>query len=240
MSLNDIKKGAVVGTILFSAFASQTFGLLYTTASKQGFLLSTYVVFVPLLYWIINKSRPRLKAIVGSLITLVGIYMISLQGAVSLKFGDSLTLLGALLFAAHIISIEYFAKDMNVFKLSFIQIVVAGILATLTAFITEPIPIEMTGRTWMSLVFLGVFSTFVCFTIQTVAQKYTSSSHASIIMSSESVFAAILGIVLLGEVMTINVLIGCGLILVAVLVIEVEFKHKDNKIKKSISSKNVS
>ncbi len=224
LSKEDVVKGTAVGTVLFSAFAAQTYGLLFTTASKQGFLLSTYVVMVPFLYWLVHKKRPRLKAFVGSVITIAAIYIISMQGSLSLELGDALTLVGAFLFGVHILSIEHFTKNMNVFKLAFVQILVALVWSLLTAFITEPIPAMMTGRVWYSLLFLGVFSTFVCFTIQTVAQKYTSSSHASIIMSMESVFAAILGVVLLGETMTSNIIIGFGLIFIAVLVIELDIK----------------
>jgi len=224
LTKEDVVKGVIVGTVLFSAFTAQTYGLLFTTASKQGFLLATYVVMVPFLYWLVHKKRPQLKVFVGSVITIIAIYLISLQGSLSLELGDALSLLGAFLFGVHILSIEYFTKHMNVFKLAFVQIMVALVWSLLTAFITEPIPVIMSGRVWYSLLFLGIFSTFVCFTIQTVAQKYTSSTHASIIMSMESVFAAILGVMLLGEIMTRNIIIGCCLIFIAVLVIELDIK----------------
>jgi len=239
LTKDDIIKGSIVGTVLFAAFAAQTYGLLFTTASKQGFLLTTYVVMVPFLYWFVHKKRPQLKAIVGSLITIVAIYLISLQGSLSLELGDSLTIFGAFLFAVHILSIEHFTKNMNVFKLAFIQIMVAWGWSMLTAFITEPIPVDMNGRVWASLLFLGIFSTFVCFTIQTVAQKYTSSSHASILMSMESVFAAILGVLLLGEMMSKSVVIGCGLIFIAVLIIELDIKRFGTVKSEDVPIKNV-
>lgn len=222
LTKEDVVKGVIVGTVLFSAFAAQTYGLQFTTASKQGFLLTTYVVMVPFLYWFVHKKRPQVKVFVGSAITIIAIYLISLQGSLALALGDALTLLGALLFGVHILSIEYFTKHMNAFKLAFVQITVAFAWSLLTAFITEPIPVITSGRVWYSIFFLGIFSTFVCFTIQTVAQKYTSSTHASIIMSTESVFAAILGVILLDEIMTSNIVLGCGLIFIAVLVIELD------------------
>ncbi|MBI9011717.1 MAG: DMT family transporter [Clostridiales bacterium] len=224
LTREDIKNGVVVGTVLFAAYAAQTYGLKYTTASKQGFMLTTYVVMVPFLYWLIHKKRPQIRVVVGSVITIVAIYLISLQETLSLEIGDVLTLVGAFLFAAHILFLEHFTKHMNVFKLAFMQMVMACFLSTTTALLTEPIPFEISSRIWLSLLFLGVFSTFICFTIQTVAQKYTSSSHASIIMSTESVFAAIMGVLILGEVMTKNVIIGCCMIFVAVLIIELDVK----------------
>ncbi len=222
----DLKKGAVVGTILFLAFAAQTYGLQYTTASKQGFLTAVYVVVVPLLSWLIYKKRPGLKALIGSGLTIIGIGFISLQGGFSINIGDVLTLVCAVLFAGHIISIEYFAKDMSVFKLAFLQIGIAAVWFVVTALATEPIPATLSFRAWAAILFLAILSTFACFTVQTIAQKYTSSSHASIILSLESVFAAFFGVLILKETMSLFMIMGCILIFVAILVIEVDFKKK--------------
>jgi len=226
LTVEDYKKGSIVGFILFLAFAAQTYGLQFTTASKQGFLTAVYVIIVPFLYWVFYKKRPKLKVFMGSLLTIVGIGLISLQSVEGFNVGDSLTLLCALFFAMHILSIEYFTKNMNVFKLAFIQIFVAAILFTLTAVITEPYTIDLPRRAWTAIVYLAIFSTFACFTIQTIAQKYTTSSHASIIMSLESVFAAILGVLLLNEVMTPLMIFGCLLIFIAILIVEVNFRKK--------------
>lgn len=223
ITISDWKKGSVVGTFLFTAFAAQTYGLQFTTASKQGFLTAVYVVVVPLLAWIIYRKRPSTKAFIGSAITLAGIGLISLNSEFSLNIGDSLTLLCAVLFAAHILSIEYFAKSMETVKLAFIQIAVAAVMCIVFALLTEPIPTEISTRAWAAILYLAVFSTFACFTVQTIAQKYTSSSHASIIMSLESVFAALLGVVLLSEEMTLKMVIGCVMIFAAILIVEVDF-----------------
>lgn len=225
LSMKDIKKGSVVGIILFLAFSAQTIGLQYTTASKQGFLTATYVVMVPFLSWIFYKKMPGVKALLGSLMTIMGIGLISFHGF-ALNLGDSLTLLCALLFAAHILSIEYFAKDMAVIKLAFVQIAVAAFLFVITAFVTEPIPVSLSPRAWFAIVYLAMFSTFFCFTVQTVAQKFTTSSHASIILSLESVFAAFFGVILLKEHMSKVMLLGCGLIFIAILIVELNISFK--------------
>ncbi|MBN2796298.1 MAG: DMT family transporter [Clostridia bacterium] len=224
LSKSDFKKGSVVGTILFLAFAAQTFGLQYTTASKQGFLTATYVVMVPFLFWVLYKKRPPLKAFIGSMLTIVGIALVSVNSEMIFSKGDALTLLCALLFAMHILSIEYFTKDMNVFKLAFLQLAVAAVLFTVSAVLFEPVVFTLTNREIYAIVYLALFSTFACFTVQTIAQKYTTSSHASILMSLESVFAAVLGILLLNEVLTPLMIIGCVLIFVAIIIIEVNFK----------------
>lgn len=224
LTFSEIKKGSVVGVILFMAFAVQTYGLQFTTASKQGFLTAVYVVLVPLLYWMIYRKRPELKVFAGSGLTIVGIGLISLQGGLSIGLGDALTLVSALLYAAHIISIEYYAKGMSSFKLAFIQIATAAVCFIITALLAEPLPTSVSIRAWGSIVYMAFFATFLCFTIQTVAQKYTTSSHAAIILSLESVFAALFGILLLKEAMSPLMLVGCVLIFVAILIVEVDLK----------------
>lgn len=226
LSKSDWQKGSVVGLFLFLAFAAQTIGLQYTTASKQGFLTAVYVVVVPLLYWVFYRKRPSTKAFVGSFLTIIGIGLISLEKTLVLNLGDSLTLLCAVLFAMHILSIEYFAKSMDVVKLAFVQIAVAAVLCLVTAPLLEPLPTVISSRAWMAIIYLAFFSTFLCFTVQTIAQKYTSSSHASIIMSLESVFAALLGVWLLSESLTPKMVIGCAMIFGAILIVEIDFKPK--------------
>lgn len=226
LSKTDFKYGFVVGTILFLAFAAQTFGLQYTTASKQGFLTATYVVMVPLLYWIIYKKKPKSKAFIGSGLTIIGIALVSINKDMTFNVGDALTLLCALLFAAHIISLEYYTKKMDVMKLSFLQLAVAAVWFSISTILFEDVTFDLAKSAWFAIIYLAIFSTFLCFTVQTVAQKYTSSSHASIIMSLESVFAAVFGVLLLSETMTPLMIAGCIFIFIAILIIEVEFDKK--------------
>lgn len=220
ISKEDIRKGTIVGTFLFLAFAFQTFGLKYTTASKQGFLTATYVVMVPIVYIFLYRKIPSLLVVFSSILAIIGIGLVSLSDSLILNKGDLLTLVCALFFALHIISIEYFARDMDVFKLAFLQIFSAAIMFTISALIFEDIPTNITPRSWMLLGYMSMFATFGCFTVQTIAQKYTSSSHASIILSLESVFAAILGVLILKEAMTSRIAIGCVIIFIAILMIE--------------------
>lgn len=224
ISKREFKNSAVVGTILFLAFAAQTVGLQYTTASKQGFLTATYVIMVPFLYWILYQKRPPIKVFAGSFLTLIGIGFIGLDSTLSLNKGDWLTLLCALFFAMHILSIEFYTKTIHVFKVAFIQISVAALWFIAAALLFEPTPGPLSSRAWAAIIYMAVVSTFGCFTVQTIAQKYTTSSHASIIMSLESVFAAVLGVWLLQEEMTMAMLFGCGLIFIAILMVEVNFK----------------
>ncbi len=225
---NDLLKGSVVGVFLYFAFAFQTVGLQYTTASKQGFLTATYVVMVPLIFMMLYRRIPRIKVFVASFLTLTGIALMVLDGGFTFNIGDLLTLVCAFFFALHIIAIEYYAKNMHVFKLAFIQIGVAAILFVISALALEPMPQEINARTWSAIAYMGVISTFACFTVQTVAQKHTPSSHVSIIMSLEAVFATLLGVLLLNEVFTVDMMVGATLIFVAILIIELWGIKKNN------------
>lgn len=225
----ELKGGAVIGLFLFLAFATQTIGLQYTTASKQGFLTATYVVMVPFLYWLIHRKRPSTKVFFASFLTLTGLGIIGLDTALSLNGGDLLTLVCAFFFASHILSIERFAGTVDVRKLSVIQMGVACVLFLFSAWIFEPAPdlASVSLGHWGSVVYLGIFSTFICFSIQTIAQKFTTSSHASIIMSFESVFAAVLGVVLLSEPMTSSILIGSSFIFGSILLVEIRLPDRN-------------
>ncbi|MDM8534482.1 DMT family transporter [Clostridiaceae bacterium HSG29] len=224
ITLNDLKKGSVVGVILFLGFLFINYGLMYTEASKQGFLVASYVVIVPLLYWILYRKRPETKFFIGSILTIYGIGLITLENGFTISFGDSLTLISAIFFAMHIISIEYYAKNMNIYKLAFLQFFVCAILSVILVVFTKQLYFDFPSSTWYSIIYLSVIATLFCFSTQTIAQKYTNSSHASIIMSLESVFAAILGIVFLNEVLTPPMIFGGFLIMCAVLIIELDIK----------------
>lgn len=219
----DWLSGAVVGLFLFLGFAFQTVGLQYTTVSKQGFLTAVYVVLVPLLYWMLYRKMPQKKVFIGCVVTLVGIGLISLEQGTHIGRGDWLTLVCALFFAMHILAIEHYAKHTPPIRLAFLQMLCAGVYFSTCAVIFEPFPSALSWGAWRDLIYLAVVSTFFCFTVQTVAQKYTTSARVSIFLSLESVFAALLGVIVLGESLTPRMIGGCALIFAAVLLVEVQW-----------------
>ncbi|MDO4799853.1 MAG: DMT family transporter [Bacillota bacterium] len=237
ISKSEWLKGGGVGLMLFLAFAAQTVGLQFTTASKQGFLTATYVLFVPLLCWAIDRKAPPRKVFVSGLLMMGGLALVSLGKDAAFTQGDALTLLCAVLFAMHIIAIERASRSMTSIRIAFIQFVVAAGLFLVAALIAEPFPSTLTTRSWGALFYLGILSTFVCFTLQTIAQKYTSSSNVSIFLSLEAVFAAILGVWILGEQLTLRMIFGFVLIFAAVLLTELDLKtlrdRNRNVIKRS-------
>lgn len=228
---NELIGGSVIGVFLFTAFAAQTIGLQYTTAGKQAFLTGTNVVMVPFLYWLINKKRPDKFSVIAAFLCFVGIGMLTLDNNLSINLGDSLTLLCALLFAFHIVSTGFFAENLNPIVLTIVQMGVATVLSVLSALIFEPTPQVLSSYGIFAVFYLGIFSTLICFLIQTTAQKYTTSTHAAIILSMESVFGSLLSVLLLGEKFTLKMFLGCVIILSAIITAETkwEFLKKSGK-----------
>ena len=129
----DLRAGGIIGVFLFMAFAAQTIGLQYTTASKQAFLTGTNVVIVPFLYWAIKNKKPDRYNLVATFLCLIGIGFLTLQENLSINLGDGLTLICALFFACHIVSIGVFAENHDPIILTIIQFGVAALFSTICA-----------------------------------------------------------------------------------------------------------
>lgn len=230
-SIEDVVRGFVIGIFLFLAFATQTIGLNYTTASKQSFLTSVYVIILPFIYWKIFKTKPKLNVLVSALVSLIGIFMLSLKPGMHLDMtiGDWLTLLSAVLFASHIISIACFARKSNPIILSVLQMFSAGILSIIFAVIFEPNLNKIPRNALFSLSYLIIFSTMVAFLIQNIAQKYTNPNHVGILLSLESVFGAIFSVIFLKEIFTLNMVLGASIIFLSVIIAEMDFNISSNK-----------
>ncbi|WP_347561169.1 DMT family transporter [Senegalia massiliensis] len=235
---SDIIAGAIIGSFLFSAFAAQTVGLQFTTASKQAFLTATNVVMVPFLFWFISKRKPHNLEILATFITLVGIGFLTLEGGVALNSGDLLTLLCALLFAAHITSIGHFAKKHDPIVLTILQFIFAAIFSIILAIPFEPINLDISGQGWFTVLYLGGVSTLIAFLIQNIAQKYTTSTHTAIILSLEAVFGTLFSILLLGELFTIKMVIGSAIIFVGIITAETKWEFLRKKSQK-INNENI-
>lgn len=226
----DIKAGAIIGFFLFLAFLTQTIGLKYTTVSKQAFITASYVVIVPFFYWGITKKKPDIYEFVAAILCLIGIGLLSLEEGLSINLGDGLTMVCAVFFALHIISIEYFAKDHDPIILTIVQFAVAAILSFIVVLIFN-IKLGSFGKeVGFSILYVAVVSTLIAFGIQNVAQKYTSSTHTAIILSMESVFGSIFSVLLLGDKLTVKLFLGCLIVLLSILTAETKwnFLRKNN------------
>lgn len=209
--------GMVIGIFMFVGMAAQATGLKYTTASKQAFLVASYTVFVPFLSWLITKKKPSIYAFVAGAMTLCGIGVLSLTSDLTIQFGDALSLLFALIFGAQIVYIGIFVRNVDMVQFTVVQLITGGVLEGIAAvFLESPIK-TVTVDSLMGLLYLLVPSTIIAFTVQNIAQKYTSDTHTSIILSLESVFGVLFAVLLLGEQFTLRMGIGAVIIFCAVL-----------------------
>ncbi len=230
-SKQDIKNSLIVGVFLTIAFVSQTVGLLFTTPGKQAFITSAYVVMVPFLSYMISRRPPAKKELFGAFLCMIGLSLLSLTRDMQVNLGDVLTFVSAIGFAGHIVSIGIFATRVETVVMNVYQFILAGLICLFLAFVMEPMPVSITFPAVYSLAYLVLFSSIGAFMIQVTAQKYTYATHAGIILSMEAVFGALFAYLFWQEVFTTPMIIGCVIILVAILVTEVDFKKtKDGVI----------
>ncbi len=220
----DRKAGMILGSLLFVAQPFQIIALKYTTPSKQAFLLATYVILVPFLSWLVLHKRPRVKAFIAGGLALVGIGLISLSGSLGIQLGDGLTLLFSLLYSFVIVATGIFAKKVNPLAMSFYQYLTTGVLSIVTTLLFEEnaavFPMAGVG----ALVYLMTINTVVAYTLQNVAQRYTTDTHSAVLISTESVIGYFCGVVLYGDPFTPRVLAGGLIVFSAVLLSVVEWE----------------
>ena len=228
LNLKMIKHGAVIGACLFLAYLTQTYGCYYTTAGKNAFLTTAYVIMVPFLNWLIYKIKPGRKCIVAAVLALTGIGLISLNGDLTIQFGDWLTLLCAFFFALQIVFIARYAQDEDPILMALLQIVFSALYAFIYAPIVEgPIPISAFSKDCVvAMLYLGLLSTMVCFVLQNVCQKYAPPEACSILMGFEAVFGSVFSAIFLHEIITGRMLFGCILMFLAAIIIEVTILPK--------------
>ena len=208
--------GTMAGLLLFTAISFQQVGLQYTTAGKAGFITGLYIFFVPLIGLFFGQKTGS-GTWLGATIALIGLYFLSIKEDFSIAEGDLLQLICAVFFASHVLYIGYFAKRMDPLKLSLVQYVVTGVLSLIIAIAIELITWDMIRQTAIPLLYAGVMSTGIAYTLQVVAQQHAHSSHAAIILSLEGAFAVLGGWLLLDEYLTTRGLVGCGLMLTGML-----------------------
>lgn len=223
--------GICCGMALFAAASLQQFGIKYTTAGKAGFITTLYVVMVPIFSIFLRK---KVKPIMWLCVAMgaVGMYMLCMKGdSFRLEFGDTLVLLCAVAFTIHILVIDYFSPKADGVKLSCIQFLFSGTLGIICMFIFEHPDINAIIDCAVPILYAGVLSCGVAYTLQVVAQKDADPTAASLILSLESVFAALSGAVLLHESMTLRELAGCAIIFAAVIIAQLPSKEDRLQVK---------
>ena len=205
--------GFIAGLFLFLAASFQQVGIQYTTAGKAGFITGLYIFFVPLI-GIFFGQRTGSGTWLGAFIAVIGLYFLSINQDLSIARGDLFQLICAIFFAAHILVIGYVAKSMDPLKLSLIQYFVSAVLSFFIVIaIDELITWKMIVDTAIPLLYAGIMSIAIGYTLQVVAQQHAKSSHAAIILGLEGAFAVLGGWLILDENLSTRGLLGCGLML---------------------------
>ena len=213
-----IKAGVLMGVTLFMGFAFQIIGLQYTTPSKNAFLTALNVVIVPFIAFVILKKKIGAKGIIGAVMSVLGVALLSLNGSFTVSLGDGLTLFCAVGFAFQIFFTSEFVKKYPASVLNTVQMFTAFVLSAISLMIFGENDFQVTTQGWLSALYLGVVSTTICYLLQTACQKYIDETKAAIILSMESVFGTIFSILILHEVVTVRMVIGCAVILAAVII----------------------
>lgn len=221
--------GACCGVFLFAASNFQQFGILHTTVGKAGFITALYVVLVPV-FGIFMKKRVPLLVWICVAISVVGLYLLCIpKGSLALSYGDLLVVICAVLFSFHILVIDYFSPKGNGVIISCIQFFVCGILSGIVMMFTEtPSVGNLIDAKW-SILYAGVLSSGVAYTLQVVAQKDVNPTIASLILCLESVVAVLAGWIVLGDELSTRELTGCVLMFAAIVMAQFKTPEKERK-----------
>ena len=219
------KTGFVCGIALFLAAGLQQVGLVYTSAGKAGFITAMYIVLVPIL-GLFLKQRPPLSAWISVAIAVAGLYLLSCVGVSEINIGDILLLGCALGFAVQITLVDRMAGALDGIRLNCVQSLVCALLSAVFMLATEQPQLENILNCWLPLGYAGILSMGVAYTLQIVGQKDLNPTTASLLMSLESVFAALFGWLLLNERMASYEFAGCILVFIGVIISQIPTKKK--------------
>lgn len=208
--------GILCGIALGTAAALQQIGIQYTTVGKAGFITAMYIIIVPIL-GIFFKRKAGLRIWISVVIAVAGLYLLCMSGSLKIGKGDVLVLLCALVFSVHILLIDYFSPKTEGIKMSCVQFLTAGIISAVPMFLLEKPEISDITAAWLPILYAGVLSCGVAYTLQVIAQKDADPTVASLILSLESVFSVLAGWVILGQALSGREILGCVLMFAAII-----------------------
>ena len=218
-------RGAIIGLMLYTAYSVQTYGLTLTTPSKNAFLTSVYCVMVPFFYWIFAKIKPDKSNVIAAVLCVAGVGLVGLTGDLTVNPGDGLTLLCAVFYALHIVSVAKVSPNKDIYLLTVFQFAFAGLYAWIGGLFTETFPARELANpaVFLPLAYLAVMATTVALLFQNVGQIYSDPASASVILSLESVFGVLCSVLFAGDQVNGRMLAGFALIFVAVVCSETKF-----------------
>jgi len=230
ISKNTVVAGAICGAVLCIAINLQQFGLLFTSVANASFITALYVIMVPIACLIVFKKRVANLVWVSVIIALAGMYLLSLSGGFSVNLGDILVFLCAITFTAQILIISHFSPKHNVIALACVQFFVVALISMSLAFIFETPSITAIIAAAPYVLYTGILSSGIAYILQMKAQKTTDATIAAVLFSFEGVVAAMVGWIVLNQVLSPRELIGCALIFTAILVAQAPVQKKSTPV----------
>lgn len=225
-----IKSGIFIGVCLFMAYFTQTLGVMLEMPGKSHFLSSAYCVFVPFLGWIILKEKPKVYHIIAAIMCAIGIILVSLVGSFSISYGDSISIVSSVFWAAQIIAIAKWGNGKDPVLITILEFVVCAILAwAFTLTMEDPFGIQWNAAAVGGVLYLGVVCSGICFLLQTIAQKTEDPTSVSIILSFENIFGLVFGAVFFGETFTPQSILGFTLMFLAIIIAETQLSFLKRK-----------
>ena len=225
--------GSVCGVVMFAATITQQIGIhLGRNSGKAGFLTSLYILIVPI-FGMFLKIFPKINTWIGVFCGVIGMYLLTVKESSAMEIGDALIILSAAFWAVHILCIDKFAKEVYPIRFSVIQFTVVAVVSALFMLMFEEVSFDAAMSAWLPLAYGGFGSVGIAFTLQIFGQKYADPVPASLILSLESVFAALAGAILLSERLDVKGYIGCALIFAGIIFAQLPedlFKLRKNKI----------
>ncbi|MBL6946797.1 MAG: DMT family transporter [Rhodospirillales bacterium] len=221
LNRGDLIGLALTGTVLFAGALLQQIGIKYTTVANAGFLTALYVPLTPIIALVALRQFPHWAVWPAAAGCTLGAYVLSGGDLMAISTGDLWVIAGSLFWAVHVLLVGYMARRTRAaFVVACAQFAVCAVWGLAWGAVTEPVSLEIFRAALPYTVYAGVFSVGIGFTLQVIGQQHTPAPDAAIILSSETVFAAITGMIFLGEVLSVNGYLGCALILAGVLAVE--------------------
>lgn len=213
--------GICCGLCLFGGMTLQQIGIQYTSAGKAGFITACYIVLVPVFSFLFMGRRNKETIWIGVLLGVAGLYLLCVKGSFHVGKGDIYVLLCAMMFTFHILVIDYFNTKADPVRMSCVQFLVCGVISGILMFTFETPDADFILRAWKPILYAGVLSTGIGYTLQMIGQKGLNPTLASIIMSMESVFSVVGGYLILGQKFTTREIAGCILMLLAIILAQI-------------------
>lgn len=220
--------GLATGVTMSLGTGLQTVAMTFgTSPGKSAFLTAAYCVIVPFLYWLVKGERPQANHLLSAVICLVGIGLISLNGEGGVTLGDGITLACSVVFAANIVSISIFCEGRDPMLLTMLQICVAALCGWGSVLVLGGMPEHISIGAAGNVLYLALFSTALCLSLQSIGLKYTNPTVGTILLSLESVFGVLFSVLLYGETVTLRMAAGFAVVFAAVLLAQFRFEKKE-------------